>query len=667
MADDDTKKPKTVYFPSIPPKVPATALSYSKSVQEAPYRALVGVVVDGKEVERHHESPRYRVRRQTGLTNRWRLPESLYSDLLGSSQALKAINMPFNQSLVEVITHEGPKQSMHIDMSAPYSFRQIDDRPATFPAFATRSRTTLEPGALANPLTVRIKSIPKSVGSVRSFVPKCARPETPKDIFLYHSKKSMTFLGPGKQHKKHDVLLKALGMDWELHRPFLQKSESLTQLLKASEDPKMQKYYRSPVSETLDNYIVKSNFYSNEYQNTNHKLLVVEASEAEETQSKGLDHPAHISEKRVGSLSVIHLHFDDPLVSQRAMAIALGNLYHDDLDVDLSDVAGVLAAAAALGFKQLMEGCGTIMLKSINYRTVCTYHLAASKYHQEHVVLACERWLELNLIPELSMHIQLREMSSELLQKILKSSRLFTYNEYSVYRNLSYWLFLQLNPQMQLMPSHSTVLAYFNSLPKTCSFLETDDGQMYAPLFSTVRLHGIIDTTNIQDMQIMNILPQSWMVRLLSQHYQALQEGGDMTSLKQFNVNAIRQGFIVDDEPHYHSEILSLHGFHFELKAIRQSSENHTYQFYMQRLKPGDPILSFRQCERQTFSMRSDREVQYSITVQYLHKGEHHMESTGVLTHKFGLGEKTSKSQVISLDNLKKPIYVSYALLFPAS
>ena len=38
------------------------------------------------------------------------------------------------------------------------------------------------------------------------------------------------------------------------------------------------------------------------------------------------------------------------------MAIALGNLYHDDLDVDLSDVAGVLAAAAALGFKQLMEG-----------------------------------------------------------------------------------------------------------------------------------------------------------------------------------------------------------------------------------------------------------------------------------------------------------------------
>ncbi|GFN84169.1 BTB/POZ domain-containing protein 16-like [Plakobranchus ocellatus] len=664
MAEDELeKRPKAYasYFPSIPPKAPLQAQSYSRSVQEAPYRALSGVIPDGKVPERHPESPRCRVRRQTGLTNRWRLPESLYSDLLGSSQALKAINMPFNKSLVEAITAEGPKQSMHIDMSAPYTFRLVGDRSNTFPNFGAvqRSKTALEAMSYFPPQAVRPKSYSDAVGPVRQFTPKSARPETPKDIFLYHSKKSMSFVGP-------DVLLKALGMDWELHRPFLQKSEELTQLLKTSEDPKAQKYFRSPVSETLDNYIIKSNFYSNEYKESSHKPLVVEPSE-DDDQSKSLDHPAHISEKRVGSLSVIHLHIDDPLVTQRAMAIALGNLYHDDLDVDLSDVAGVLAAAAALGFKQLMEGCGTIMLKSINYRTVCQYHLAASKYHQEHVVLACERWLELNLIPELSMHIQLREMSSELLQKILKSSRLFTYNEFSVYRNLSYWLFLQLNPQMQLMPSHSTVLSYFNSLPKTCSFLETDDGQIYSPLFSSVRLHGIIDATNIQDMRIMNIIPQSWMVNLLSQHYLALQEGGDMTSVKQFNVSAVRQGFIVDDEPHYHSEILSLHGFHFELRAIRQDTENHTYQFYMQRLKPGDPILSFRQCERHTFSMRPDREVRYSITVQYLHRGEHHMESTGVLSQKFGLGEKTSKSQVISIDNLKKPIYVSYALMFPPS
>ena len=31
--------------------------------------------------------------------------------------------------------------------------------------------------------------------------------------------------------------------------------------------------------------------------------------------------------------------------------------------------------------------------------------------------------------------------------------------------------------------------------------------------------------------------------------------------------------------------------------------------FYFQRLRPNDPVLSFRACERHTFSMRQDREV----------------------------------------------------------
>ena len=36
-------------------------------------------------------------------------------------------------------------------------------------------------------------------------------------------------------------------------------------------------------------------------------------------------------------------------------------------------------------------------------------------------------------------------------------------------------------------------LAY-SSLPKTASFIERDDGQIYDPLFSAVRLHGITDS-----------------------------------------------------------------------------------------------------------------------------------------------------------------------------
>ncbi|XP_061180078.1 BTB/POZ domain-containing protein 16-like isoform X2 [Saccostrea echinata] len=675
------------YFPSIPPSAPKATISYCRSVQEAPFSALTGVVVDARIPERHPVTPRCRMRKNVGSTNRWRLPESLGSDLLGSSQAIKAVQMSYNNSLVNIITAESPVLNMNLDVSKPYTFRQIEDRPITEPE-RKLSQQRLSVDTLAVPTSapsVKFRKIPTPLGPIKKYVPSIARPATPKDIFLYHSKKSQSQFGP-------DVILKCLNMDWELHRPFLQKAEVLASLLKEADDPRFQKYYRSPASETLDTYIKKNKFYSNDYKEMSNRLSLVE--DPEEDEVKGVNHPAHVSEKRVNNVTIIKLDCKDPLITKTAMAVALGNLYHDDLEVELEEVANVLASASVLGFKALQDACGKMMLENINYRTVCIYHLAASKYHQEQVVLACERWLELNLIPQLSSQIQLRDVPMELIQKTLKSNRLFTFNEYSIYRLLSYWLFLQLNPHIQLMPSHSTVLSYYNSLPKNCALVEKDEGQMYAPLFSAVRLTGITDTNHIQDMQIMNILPQSQLIDLLSQHYHALQNGGDsptankdhfatlakrqgftmdsflqgggdMGSLRNFNAYSVRQGFIIDDEPHYHSEVLSLHGFHFELKAIR-SSAGHV-SFYMQRLRPGDPILSFRQCERHTFSMRPDREVRYCITVQQYNKGDNSVRTTGIVSQKFGLGDKTSRSECLKMEKLDCPVYVTFAVMFPSS
>ncbi|XP_022344790.2 BTB/POZ domain-containing protein 16-like isoform X5 [Crassostrea virginica] len=653
------------YFPSIPPNAPKATISYCRSVQEAPISALMGVVVDARIPERHPVTPRCRVRKMVGSTNRWRLPESLGSDLLGSSQAIKAVHMSYNNSLVNIITAESPVLNMNLDISRPYMFRQTDDRPITEPD-RKYSQQRLSVDSFTVPATapsVKLRNTPSPLAPIRKFVPTNARPATPKDIFLYHSKKSHSLLGPGQKVPDFDVVLKCLSMDWELHRPFLQKADVLASLVKDAEDPKFHKYYRTPASETLDTYIKKNQFYSNDYKEISNRLSMVEDPQEEEV--KGVDHPAHVSEKRVNSVSIIKLDCHDPLLTKTAMAVALGNLYHDELEVELEEVANVLAAASVLGFKALQNTCGKMMLENISHRTVCKYHLAASKYQQEQVVLACERWLELNLIPQMSCQIQLRDVPMDLLQKILKSNRLFTFNEYSIYRLLSYWLFLQLNPHIQLMPSHSTVLSYYNSLPKNCALVEKDEGQIYAPLFSAVRLTGITDTNHIQDMQMMNILPQSQLIDLLSQHYHALQGGGDMGSLRNFNAYSVRQGFIVDDEPHYHSEVLSLHGFHFELKAVR-SSAGHV-AFYMQRLKPGDPILSFRQCERHTFSMRPDREVRYCITVQQCNKGDNAVLTTGIVSQKFGLGDKTSRSECLKMEKLDCPVYVTFAVMFPSS
>lgn len=45
---------------------------------------------------------------------------------------------------------------------------------------------------------VYLYSITSSLRPLRTFTPKNARPVTPKDVFLYHSKKNMSFVGPGE-------------------------------------------------------------------------------------------------------------------------------------------------------------------------------------------------------------------------------------------------------------------------------------------------------------------------------------------------------------------------------------------------------------------------------------------------------------------------------------
>ncbi|XP_072033928.1 BTB/POZ domain-containing protein 16-like [Amphiura filiformis] len=645
------------YLPAPPPSATQNATSYTRALHDAPYTALMGVVVDGRQPSRHPASPRYRIRKQVGGTNRWRLPESLGGDLLGTAQAIKSITEPYNQSMVAIITAENPATTVNCDPERPYQF-QIPDGPKR--PHTTYERSSHRLSSPPRPPRTAPGRLSQSPSPLPRFQPASARSPTPVDLFHYHSAPIHSVLGP-------DILLQCLDTNWELHRPYIQKADILAQqLTKADMTPKKELYYRDPMSATIDKYISKSDYYSTEYREISRKLSTTDVTDFEQKDTKGVNHPSHAVAPRTNIMTKLKLKVKDPLVSTDAFAVALGNLYHDNVNIQECDVVGVLASASALGFKSLQTRCANIMLKTIDSSTVCKYHQAALKYKIGQVVNSCERWLELNLIPHLSVQIYLRELSLELLQKIIKSSRFFTFNEYYLYKLLCYWIFLQQNPHIHLMPSHSTIVTFYNSLTKSCAFIERVEGQQYAGLFMSVRLIGITDTRHIDDMLRMNVIPQQWILKILSMHYHALQGGGDMSLMLSFGRDAIRTGFIISQEPRYHSEVISIHGFHFELKAQRQG-RNDSYQFYIQRMKPSDPSLSFRICERQTFSLRQDREMRYGIRVQ-CHKGEHDfMFSTGLLSQKFGLGAKTSCSDVLTLNELSLPIFVTYLMLFPPS
>ncbi|CAL1546832.1 unnamed protein product [Lymnaea stagnalis] len=569
------------------------------------------------------------------------MPDSLYSDMLGTTQALKAINMPFNQVLAHQITGMYPTCNRNLMYCKDFAF--MNER-----QWSLLKKTS-------KPITKAEDAEVQSMGTSQSFhfslnvsLPSSSQPKRPtsKEKCLYKSSTNMSTLRP-------DVLLKALGMEWELDSLSFHKSDVLFDLLNSTLDLNTNNSDITPQDQDNVKSIEPTKMDGAQPSNNSIEIDLTEITK-----------PRAVAKK--GDITVIDLLIDDPYVTQRAMTTVLSHLYREDVDIDSRDAAGVFATSMALGFKQLKESCKLVMLNSISYKTVCHYYSVASKFDEEDVVKVCEHWLELNLIQDLSKRIQLRDLSNELLENTLNSDRLFVPSEYSVYKTVSSWLFLQLNPQLQVMPSYTVVISYFNSMPKSSSFLDSEYGQVYNFLFSSIRLHGITDSKDIQDIQMMNILPQSSIVELLSQQITALQCGGDMMGLKQFNTAAVRHGFVLCDVSS-HSEVLSLYGFHFELKAKRKDYESCTFQFYFKRLKPNDPILGFQSCERNTFSLRSEREVRYCVTVQYDLNGIQFMESSGVLSSKFGLGRTTSKSKILSVDIQTTPVYISYALQLPPS
>jgi hypothetical protein len=149
--------------------------------------------------------------------------------------------------------------------------------------------------------------------------------------------------------------------------------------------------------------------------------------------------------------------------------------------------------------------------------------------------------------------------------------------------------------------------------------------------------------------------------------------GGDMLINRQYESSAIRQGFVLNlGKQRYYSEVFTLYGFVFELVA-EQTSED-SYKFYMQRLTTDDPVLGYEQNQLETFSMRTDRCCTYSINIQYWHRGDRVLKTTGMKKHRFGKAKsKMTKSIDVYLpqpdeDDNEIPIQqllVSYSFIFP--
>ncbi|XP_013358480.1 PREDICTED: BTB/POZ domain-containing protein 16 isoform X2 [Chinchilla lanigera] len=414
---------------------------------------------------------------------------------------------------------------------------------------------------------------------------------------------SENFNNQAIQSLEPDVILECLGFKWELHQPQLFQSETLAKLY-------------------LGALIQSTNRSLGEMNKTMQALS-----------------PGKAKEKSPFKKMIISLRINDPSVTRVAFATALKNLYISEVEINADDAMAVLASANILQFSSLFQKCVDTMIKALTPSNIKNFYLAGCRYKEEQLTKACEKWLEMNLVPLLGTQLHLRHIPQDLLQKVLKSPRLFTFSEFHLLKTLLLWVYLQLNRNIQVIPINETLLTYFNSFSKESCFLDRDIGYGWISLFLSLRLHSITSVKDLEELRNINFFPTSWLIRVTANHYYS--------------------------EYTTHSKTISIYGFFFELKGIRHDTTS--YSFYMQRIRHTDLESPAAVCERSTVSLRAERLVRYEIRAQALVNGRWQEFETSQITQKFGFIKPHCKSHILKVQSVGAPIYVSFAIIFPVS
>ncbi|XP_023604474.1 BTB/POZ domain-containing protein 16 [Myotis lucifugus] len=243
--------------------------------------------------------------------------------------------------------------------------------------------------------------------------------------------------------------------------------------------------------------------------------------------------------------------------------------------------------------------------------------------------------------------------------------RLFVFSEFHLLKTLLLWVYLQVNPRLLVLPTHEAVMTFFSSFPKKTCFLDQDMEYGFMELFLCLRLHGIIRGQDLDVLRHLNFFPESWLIRVTANHYHAMECGGDMAFAKDLPHQAVRFGLLFYKEYTSYSEMIAIYGFFFAMRGIRNNSTS--YSFYMQRIRPADVGIPSEVCEHGLVSLWPQRLVKYEIRAHAWVDGQWQDFGTKPVLQKFQFVRPTCKSQVLQIQTVGSPIYVSFSFIFPAS
>ncbi|XP_065071830.1 germ cell-less protein-like 1 [Rhopilema esculentum] len=227
------------------------------------------------------------------------------------------------------------------------------------------------------------------------------------------------------------------------------------------------------------------------------------------------------------SLSFIAIEIPDETVDRKALDIAFGSLYSDEVDVNIlrSHVIPTLAAARLLDLTGLLVVCQDVMMETLSASTVCRYHQAACTYALTEVERKCFQWIERNLLLCRTPAVA-KEISQDVLEQVLQSMEFVVMQvEVDVYNFLKIWVYLKLHPTCDL-PLKSIVQEtqrFFierEQEENKRAFLATEEGLQFASTFKCLKLERLLeDSKAINLLKKDGIIPKEWLLSLYEEQW----------------------------------------------------------------------------------------------------------------------------------------------------
>ncbi|XP_032746013.1 germ cell-less protein-like 2 [Rattus rattus] len=223
---------------------------------------------------------------------------------------------------------------------------------------------------------------------------------------------------------------------------------------------------------------------------------------------------------------VIRLLIRNEDIDTRSLHFVFGSLYTDEnLSLTPLEVPRVLAAACLLRVDRVIRQCEKIMKTTINRNTACSYYLAAETYRLKAVKTECFQWLLYHLMIHPSVALY-KAVDLKLMYLLTSSSQLLVMQkEIDVYITLKTWMFLYLNPSwngtMKELLDHTnnwlyTYMGYIDNI----SFLESEEGLIFQPVFKKLRFqHIICDLASTSVLERDRLIPVEWLSPIYKQHW----------------------------------------------------------------------------------------------------------------------------------------------------